>query len=561
MSSFRSKEDDVAKISITIYVTNFPEVTTAKELFYSCKVYGHVVDSFIPNKKAKNGKKFGFVRFINVYNEERLVNNLCTVWIGRYKLYANISRLQRNNVNGLNGVNKAAGGGMNNNVNNPTRNAFVHSKGTGVNKGGNSYAKVVTGVGVIDVDAAEKPLAMILDDDCLVTKDLSNSLFGRVKEFASLANIKMALSNEGFADITIKYMGEFWVLLKFASQEASIKFRDNGIPFKLWTDNNFKRIAARWGELLSVDDQEDSCFHSKRLCVHTKYATSISEDFRIIYRGPNIFGNEDDVGEVQKHTLGENALEDGMLEEGEIKATEEKSDDPFNIYPILNKKNLRKRQGQEDNQGQDGTNTHLEGDEIGPNNYKKDSYHTKFNEEATDSNSGSNSSGLTRNNTEELLVKLLTKLGVHDTKPGTGNTTNSSPAGTGNQPVAYHSFGPTGPHTAPGPYYPGPAGSLPYGLPGSPYVSPPVPPGFYYPPAHPYYPTHPPPAQQQARSGLVRSYPIRPVALVFSASRVFVFVLDVVSRLCSVTRKFGDAFRNKFEVRFVLEIELKKIKT
>ncbi|GKD84712.1 RNA-directed DNA polymerase, eukaryota, partial [Tanacetum coccineum] len=43
MGTFRTKEDDVAKISITVYVTNFPESLSAKELFNSCKVYGHVV--------------------------------------------------------------------------------------------------------------------------------------------------------------------------------------------------------------------------------------------------------------------------------------------------------------------------------------------------------------------------------------------------------------------------------------------------------------------------------------------------------------------------------------
>nr|GEY47217.1 nucleotide-binding alpha-beta plait domain-containing protein [Tanacetum cinerariifolium] len=54
-NSFRSKEDDVMKISTTMFVTNFPDESTAKELFCACSVYGHVVDSYIPNKRAKNG--------------------------------------------------------------------------------------------------------------------------------------------------------------------------------------------------------------------------------------------------------------------------------------------------------------------------------------------------------------------------------------------------------------------------------------------------------------------------------------------------------------------------
>ncbi|GKC98060.1 nucleotide-binding alpha-beta plait domain-containing protein, partial [Tanacetum coccineum] len=278
MGTYKSKEDDVAKISTTVYVTNFPESISAKDLFHLCKVYGHVVDSFIPIKRAKNGKRFGFVRFINVFSEERLVNNLCTVWIDRYKLHANISRFHRNSGKGANNENKGAGDRI-------TR----------------------------DEDVVTSP-TVVLDDVCLMTRDLSNAILGRVNEFASLANLKMALCNEGFVDIKIQYMGEFWVMMKFANKEMIKKFRENvsvgswfsivkdatldfqtekriawveteGIPFKLWTGNTFKRIAAKWGELLDVDDQEDSCFHSKRLCIHTKLERSISEEFKIIHRG------------------------------------------------------------------------------------------------------------------------------------------------------------------------------------------------------------------------------------------------------------------------------------
>nr|GEY93025.1 nucleotide-binding alpha-beta plait domain-containing protein [Tanacetum cinerariifolium] len=70
MGSYRTKEDDVARISTSVYITNFLEATSAKELFQACNQYGHVVDSFIPNKNSKIGKRFGFVRFINVFSEE-----------------------------------------------------------------------------------------------------------------------------------------------------------------------------------------------------------------------------------------------------------------------------------------------------------------------------------------------------------------------------------------------------------------------------------------------------------------------------------------------------------
>ncbi|GKF14783.1 nucleotide-binding alpha-beta plait domain-containing protein, partial [Tanacetum coccineum] len=161
MGSYRSKEDDVAKISTSIYVTNFPESFSAKDLFNSCKVYGHVVDSFIPSKRSKAGKRFGFVRFINVFSEERLVNNLCTIWVGRLKFHANIASR-----------------------------SYIPKKDEGFNAAEKSYVHVVKGNPHSGSMGSDPKPAIALDDDCLLTKDLRNSLLGRVKEFASLSNLR-----------------------------------------------------------------------------------------------------------------------------------------------------------------------------------------------------------------------------------------------------------------------------------------------------------------------------------------------------------------------------------
>nr|GEV20666.1 putative RNA-directed DNA polymerase, eukaryota, reverse transcriptase zinc-binding domain protein [Tanacetum cinerariifolium] len=198
MGSYRSKEEDVSRISTSIFVTNFHDSFSAKDLFHSCKQCGHVVDTFIPSKRSKAGKRFGFVRFINVFNVERL-----------------------------------------------------EKKDVGINRSGTNVPMI------------------ILDDECLYSKDLSKSLLGRVKEFSSLSNLKTALMNEGFVDIKIQIV---WVEIE-------------GIPFKLWSGNTFKRVAAKWGELLDVDDHEEMCFQSKRLCLYTKSGMDIFKNFKVIFRG------------------------------------------------------------------------------------------------------------------------------------------------------------------------------------------------------------------------------------------------------------------------------------
>ncbi|GJS67976.1 nucleotide-binding alpha-beta plait domain-containing protein [Tanacetum coccineum] len=393
MGSHKSKEDDVSKISTSIFITNFPVTFSAKDLFNACKQYGHVVDAYIPIKRSKAGKRFGFVRFINVFNEERLVNNLCTIWVGRLKLHANSVRFHRTPLNKKNHQ-------PNNYVGVNRRSTHVYQKDMGQSGVGNSYVQVVKGNNTSVVAESDHTPTLVLDDECLNTSDLSNSLMGRVKEFASLSNLKMVLHKEGFNNIKIQYMGELWVLVEFDSEASKKLFHANvgigswfsqliqaskdftiegrivwveieGIPFKLWSNNTFKRIASKWGDLLHIDDQDENCFHSKRLCIKTKVGKNIIEAFKIIFRGkvcwirakevtgwvPDFLEESDDehdsdddvnegdlnavdsdVDEVLETCFEERSQNYNKPEELSTGQKENHSKDPFNIYELLNKK-------------------------------------------------------------------------------------------------------------------------------------------------------------------------------------------------------------------------------
>ncbi|GKD64802.1 nucleotide-binding alpha-beta plait domain-containing protein, partial [Tanacetum coccineum] len=284
MGSQRSKEDEVQKISTSMFVTIFPDQFTAKELWNTCKQYGYVVDAFIPNRISKAGKRFGFVHFINVFDAEHLVNNLCTIWVGRHKIHANVARFQRVSMN-----NSSSQFKNNEEKRNHTHDVSI-DKGT---KGPvNSYVHPVKGPQSINMGMESNP----------------------VKEFASLTNLKVALVSEGFDNVKLRYMGGFWVMLEFSSEEVKMKFHSSvgigtwfsqlqqassdfiidgrvtwveleGIPLKIWSENTFKRIASKWGVLLHVDDQEERCFHRKRVCINTTGYFSILESFKIIYQG------------------------------------------------------------------------------------------------------------------------------------------------------------------------------------------------------------------------------------------------------------------------------------
>nr|GFB15447.1 nucleotide-binding alpha-beta plait domain-containing protein [Tanacetum cinerariifolium] len=135
----------------------------AKDLWNVCKQYGQVVDASISDRKSKAGKRYGFVRFIRVHDVDRLVSNLCTLWMGSHHLHANVARFQRPPA---------------------------------VNSGGYTHEN----------EACEP--ALLLDESCLNQLEYSLGFLGKVKEFSSFDNMRMVLGNEGFNDIDLRYMGD-----------------------------------------------------------------------------------------------------------------------------------------------------------------------------------------------------------------------------------------------------------------------------------------------------------------------------------------------------------------
>nr|GEV75973.1 RNA-directed DNA polymerase, eukaryota [Tanacetum cinerariifolium] len=186
----KSNADHTKKISQSVFMTNFPDSTNSGDLWKVYSAYGTVIDVFIPNKKAKSDKRFAFVRFIKVSNLLRLVENLCTIWIGRHHLYANQVRFER-----------------------PHKPNFPPLKETygAPNKTPNSMG--------------------------------SGHLNRRPGSYASVANGS-----------------------SFSPSPTLV-------------------IGKKWGEVVDLEDNEDSFFRRKRLCIKTKHAVSILEAFKIIVKG------------------------------------------------------------------------------------------------------------------------------------------------------------------------------------------------------------------------------------------------------------------------------------
>ncbi|GKC56787.1 RNA-directed DNA polymerase, eukaryota, partial [Tanacetum coccineum] len=66
----------VERLSCNIFITNFPNHLSAKELWSTCAQHGTVTDVYIPKKVSKQGKPFAFARFIKVTDVDLLIKNL-----------------------------------------------------------------------------------------------------------------------------------------------------------------------------------------------------------------------------------------------------------------------------------------------------------------------------------------------------------------------------------------------------------------------------------------------------------------------------------------------------
>ncbi|GJS70305.1 nucleotide-binding alpha-beta plait domain-containing protein [Tanacetum coccineum] len=303
-----SDVDEVKKISTSIFVMNFSNQFYAKDLWKVCNHYGNVIDAFILNRRSKSGKRFGFVLFIKIFDVDRLVNNLCTIWVERFKLHANIARFQRSPLKNSNTQ-------FTNKAEKKSVLAVVH-KDSGVYGYSSSYARVVKiRPRTQNVKEENKPSIVVL-------------------------------ANDGFDYIKLKYMGGYWVMIEFQTEASKEKFKANvgiGSWFsQLEQGSNLFHIdeSHTWVDIEDIplkipdfaeDDEEESDtdneirdeeLHDESACMHNHATVEGESDVEEVFE--NIFENE----QYQAHKK-----DDLNIGQNDIRL-----EDPFNIYDLLNKK-------------------------------------------------------------------------------------------------------------------------------------------------------------------------------------------------------------------------------
>ena len=90
-SSWREKLDVTS-----FYFSRFPEEVREKDLWKIFQEWGKVWEVFIPQKRNKQGHRYGFVHFKGVENEDRLERKLDNnIYINDMKMFVNKPKFQR----------------------------------------------------------------------------------------------------------------------------------------------------------------------------------------------------------------------------------------------------------------------------------------------------------------------------------------------------------------------------------------------------------------------------------------------------------------------------------
>nr|GEZ29477.1 RNA-directed DNA polymerase, eukaryota [Tanacetum cinerariifolium] len=198
---------------------------------------------------------------------DRLIGNLCTLWIDCFHLHANAVRYERPSRPAIPG-------------NFPLPNRPTQS---------GSFANMVKGSNALN-SSSFPPLStpsVVLDDSCISSQDLSFFFMGKVRDPNSISNLYSILNKEGFMDVSLSYLGGLWVLIESGLPDAKLKLlQHTGV--KSWfvtLQDAVHDFERNWGEVSDIEESPPSSFARKHLCIRTKQVDNILETFKFIFKG------------------------------------------------------------------------------------------------------------------------------------------------------------------------------------------------------------------------------------------------------------------------------------
>ncbi|GJX27848.1 hypothetical protein Tco_0235927 [Tanacetum coccineum] len=275
-------------------------------------------------------------------NMELLIGNLCTVWIGRMHLHANEVRFNR--------------------ASKP--NSTIPNTNANSNKARAPITYVSKLKGSSDMPHTSNVPALVLDDSCVIDRNLKLHVMGKMKQFSSIVNLRIILTKEGFPDVKISYLGGYWILMELDSELAKTRFLNHigvaswfeelknatnefiskdrivwvdieGIPMHAWTKESFAKIATKAKELYAWTPifKEDS---TSEYYLDDESVQGVEKQEECLKHDDQSVEEEDELDAISETDL-ENEVYSENREKQQSGNVQEPiiSEDPFQIYKTL----------------------------------------------------------------------------------------------------------------------------------------------------------------------------------------------------------------------------------
>ncbi|XP_022024629.1 uncharacterized protein LOC110924963 [Helianthus annuus] len=282
-------DEDKKEKAVTFYVSNLHPHITDGELWIECKNYGHIVDAYIARKLDKWKNRFGFLRFVNVKDTDKMVKALNQMNFYGWRIRANVARFVK--------VEKKTRGKSKvwtEKIQDPV--APVNNERSAPNNGhvkqGTTWADVVSGRPKHQVNVSELRFA---NESVPLKAWRGSSVIGELHSIEALRGASQMMKDLGVNRAQVRYLGGLKLLVVFDSIEELnlfLKKEDNrkewfrcisvwngeripyeriawlrirGVPLQLWIDTVFECIGEKFGKVIkkSDADEKDVCFNEE----------------------------------------------------------------------------------------------------------------------------------------------------------------------------------------------------------------------------------------------------------------------------------------------------------
>ncbi|GKV48046.1 hypothetical protein SLEP1_g54881 [Rubroshorea leprosula] len=85
----------VYNLAVPFFFTNFPGDWDYEQMWRTFRGYGRVIDIHVPARTDRYGRRFGFVRYLDVQNVHMLERELDQIKVGGIKIHVNQPRFDR----------------------------------------------------------------------------------------------------------------------------------------------------------------------------------------------------------------------------------------------------------------------------------------------------------------------------------------------------------------------------------------------------------------------------------------------------------------------------------